>query len=74
VDTDTLVEHLLPEGWGDVATSIDVSSLQIPMKQANDLQRSKVKMTIDRAVALQKLLMLAIFVTVHTMFAVAMLR
>ncbi len=34
----------------------------------------KVEMTVKRALALQKILMFAIFVTVHTTLAVALLR
>lgn len=34
----------------------------------------KIEMTINRALALQKILMFAIFVTVHTTLAVAMMR
>ena len=50
MNTDTLVEHLTPNGGG------------------------KVEMTICRALALQKILMLVIFLIVHTTLAIALLR
>jgi hypothetical protein len=50
VDTDTLVEHLTPNGGG------------------------KVEMTICRALALQKILMFGILVTMNITLAVATMR
>ena len=82
---DTLIEHLPPEGWGNVATKKDVAlarkdlgseiaQLRSEMIQMEERIMMKLDLAIKEAFAKQNKWMFGILVTMNITLAVAMMR
>jgi hypothetical protein len=85
VDTDTLIEHLPPEGWGDVATKKDLSLVRTELQMEIALLRSemiqmeerltmKIDLAIAKAISNQNKWMIGFMFSLVVPLSIALLR
>ena len=85
MDTDTLIEHLPPEGWGDVATKKDLSLVRTELQMEIALLRSemiqmeerltmKIDLAIAKAISNQNKWMIGFMFSLVVPLSIALLR